>query len=70
MAAATLAVKWRHAFMPNNYLYDYRTRIEIQWQNYWHYDQVQQQSVKENTQTIRNLEGNTAYIKVGNAYPI
>jgi type II secretory pathway component GspD/PulD (secretin) len=35
-----------------------------------HYDQAQKQSAKESTQTIRTLEGNTAYIKAGNAYPI
>ena len=32
--------------------------------------QYQNQNTNENIQTIRTLEGNTAYIKVGNAYPI
>ena len=35
-----------------------------------HYGQTQNQSANESTQTIRTLEGNTAYIKAGNAYPI
>jgi type II secretory pathway component GspD/PulD (secretin) len=35
-----------------------------------HYDQTQSQNTNESTQTIRTAEGNTAYIKVGNAYPI
>jgi type II secretory pathway component GspD/PulD (secretin) len=33
-------------------------------------NQSQNQNANENTQTIRTLEGNTAYIKAGNAYPI
>jgi len=35
-----------------------------------HYDQTLNQNTNESTQTIRTLEGNTAYIKTGNAYPI
>ena len=35
-----------------------------------YYDQTQNQNANESTQTIRTLEGNTAYIKAGNAYPI
>ena len=35
-----------------------------------HYDQTQNQSSNESTQTIRTMEGNTAYIKAGNTYPI
>ncbi len=34
------------------------------------YDQTQNQSANESTHTIRTSEGNTAYIKAGNAYPI
>ena len=32
--------------------------------------QSQNQNTNENIQTIRTLEGNTAYIKAGNTYPI
>jgi type II secretory pathway component GspD/PulD (secretin) len=35
-----------------------------------HYGQTQDQSANESTQTIRTLEGNTAYIKAGDSYPI
>ncbi|MDP2904281.1 MAG: hypothetical protein Q8N96_14440 [Methylovulum sp.] len=34
------------------------------------YFQTQDNSANESTQTIRTLEGNTAYIKTGNTYPI
>jgi len=34
------------------------------------YGQTQNQNTNESTQTIRTMEGSTAYIKVGNAYPI
>jgi type II secretory pathway component GspD/PulD (secretin) len=35
-----------------------------------YYGQTQNQSENESTQTIRTLEGSTAYIKAGNIYPI
>lgn len=34
------------------------------------YAQTQDQYANESTQTIRTLEGNTAYIQAGNAYPV
>jgi type II secretory pathway component GspD/PulD (secretin) len=35
-----------------------------------HYDQTQNQNTTESTQTIRTVEGNAAYIKTGNVYPV
>jgi type II secretory pathway component GspD/PulD (secretin) len=35
-----------------------------------YYYQTQDQSAKDNLQTIRTLEGNPAYIKTGNTYPV
>ena len=35
-----------------------------------HSDQTQHQNTHESTQTIRTVEGSTAYIKAGKAYPI
>lgn len=34
------------------------------------YYQTQDNNANESTQTIRTLEGNTAYIKIGNTYPV
>ena len=34
------------------------------------YDQTQNQNANESTQTIRTVEGNTAFIKAGSAYPV
>ena len=35
-----------------------------------HYEQTQNQNAAESTQTIRTVEGNTAFIKAGSAYPV
>ncbi|WP_442498833.1 hypothetical protein [Methylobacter sp. sgz302048] len=37
---------------------------------YGHYSQNQNQYASESTQTIRTLEGNTAYIQAGDTYPM